>query len=80
MKTLNIELFEGDKKEATIRIPVAVLNLASKFFPQKYLSSLDKSDVSLPEIIEAASNPKVSGRLIEIEDHKDNERVVISVS
>lgn len=80
MKNLKIEVFEGDRKEATIKIPVAVLRVASKLIPSKHLSSLEKSDVSLSEILEAAASPEVSGRLIEIEDHQDNERVVISVS
>lgn len=79
MINLKIEIFEGDRKEATMKIPVAVLKVASKLFPSKYLSSLDKNDVSLSEILEAATSPEVSGRLIEIEDHQDNERVVISV-
>lgn len=79
MKKLVIEVFESGEKEATIRIPVVVLKVASKLFPNKYLSSLDKNDVSLSEILEAADSPEVSGRLIEIEDHKDNELVVISV-
>lgn len=79
MKTLKIEVFEDDRQEATIKIPVAVLKVASRLFPRRYLSSLDKNDVSLSEILEAANSPEVSGRLIEIEDHQDNERVVVSV-
>lgn len=79
MKSLCIEVFEGENKEATVRIPVAVLRVASKLFPSKYMSSLDKNDVSLDDLLEAASSHEVTGRLIEIEDHMDNERVVISV-
>lgn len=79
MKNICIEVYEGDEKASTIRIPVAVLRVASKLFPSKYMSSLDRNEVSLSDLLEAASSPDVSGRLIEVEDHKDDERVVISV-
>lgn len=79
MKSVKIEVFDGEEREATITIPVAVLRVAAKLFPRKYLSSLENNDVSLSDILEAAASPEVAGRLIEIEDHQDNERVVISV-
>lgn len=79
MRSVKIEVFDGEEREATITIPVAVLRVAAKLFPRKYLSSLENNDVSLSDILEAAASPEVAGRLIEIEDHQDNERVVISV-
>ncbi|WP_439510016.1 hypothetical protein [Marinimicrobium koreense] len=79
MKSIKIEVFEGEERDATIKIPVPVLRVAAKLFPRRYLSSLENNDVSLSDIIEAADSPDVSGRLIEFEDHQDNERVVISV-
>lgn len=79
MRSVKIEVFDGEEREATTTIPVAVLRVAAKLFPRKYLSSLENNDVSLSDILEAAASPEVAGRLIEIEDHQDNERVVISV-
>ncbi|UZJ43212.1 hypothetical protein OOT55_11180 [Marinimicrobium sp. C6131] len=79
MKSVKIEVFEGEEREATITIPVAVLRVAAKLFPRKYLSPLENNDVSLSDILDAAASPEVDGRLIEFEDHRDNERVVISV-
>lgn len=79
MRNIKIEVFEDDAKEATIKIPVAVLSVASNIFPKKYISSLESNDVSLSDLIHAASSPDVAGNLIEIEDHKDNTRVIISV-
>ncbi len=79
MKHFKIEIYEQETKQVTIRIPLGVLTFASKLIPQKQLAALEEKSIDLDGLIEAASHPDVSGLLMEIENHKDNEKILISV-
>lgn len=80
MKNLKIEIFDNDVKDTTITIPLAVIKVASRLIPKKYLSSLEKSSVNIDELIAAASHPDIDGTLVEVEDHGDSQRIIISAS
>ncbi|WP_156948193.1 hypothetical protein [Marinobacterium jannaschii] len=79
MKFLKIDTYEKDERDASIRIPLALLKVAARLFPRKHLTSLEAHAISFEDLLQIASSPEVSGTLIEIEDHRSAERLVISV-
>lgn len=78
MASLKIRVFKGDEPETTVTIPGAVLKLASKLIPKQAAAALQDKGIDLREIVALSQNPDVHGTLVEIEEHKKNERVVIS--
>lgn len=81
MRSLKIRVFKGDETnpETTCTIPTAVLQVAFKLVPRQALASLREKGIELEEIIKLSSNPDVHGTLLEVEDHKKNEKVVITL-
>jgi len=80
MVSLKIRVFKGnDKKpEITVIIPLGVLEIASKLIPKQAASVLDKKGIDINQILEL-SKKNVKGTLIEIEEHKKKEKVIIAV-
>ena len=71
---------QGDSNpDTTIKIPEEVLKVASAFIPKKVSQSLTTKGIDIEEILKLADNPDAKGTLIEIEEHKKNEKVVISL-
>lgn len=81
MRSLKIRVFKGGESnpETTCTIPAAVLQVAFRLVPRQAMSALRQKGIELEEIIKLSSNPDVHGTLLEVEDHKKNERVVISL-
>jgi len=81
MADLKIRVFEGDQSQLckTITIPNDILKIASKIIPKQAMTHLENEGIDLNELIKLSSNPEVSGTLIEIEDHKKNRNIVISL-
>ena len=81
MTDLKIRVYKRGEAEpeATVTIPGGVLKVASKLVPKKTAAALQEKGVDLDELIKLAANPEVRGTIVEIEDHKDNEKVVISL-
>ncbi|WP_129212774.1 hypothetical protein [Crenobacter cavernae] len=80
MTSLIIDIFENDKREVTFKIPLLVIRVAAKLIPTKAKQALASEGININEIIEAAKSGEVTGTLLEVLDHKDNERIVISVA
>jgi hypothetical protein len=80
MTSLKIRIFKGnDKKpETTVTIPIGILKIASKLIPKQAASILDKKGIDINQILEL-SKKDVKGTLIEIEDHKKKEKVIIAI-
>lgn len=78
MAKIRIEVFEGGTPSATITIPGWVVTGASKLLPRIAGKGLQEQ-IDFAEIVELLKNPQASGVILEVEDHKDNERVVISI-
>jgi hypothetical protein len=78
---LKIRVYKGSETEAatTVTVPGGVLKIASKLIPKQARESLQQQGIDLDEIIRLADNPDARGTLVETEDHKKNERVVISL-
>jgi hypothetical protein len=78
MPKLRIEVFEDGSPSATITIPSWLFAAASRMLPRMAGRSL-QDRIDLEQLIALASDPDASGVIIDIEDHQDKERVVISV-
>ena len=65
--------------DTTVKIPGGVLKVASALIPKKVSQSLTSKGIDLEEILKLADNPDTKGTLIEIEEHKKNEKVIISL-
>ena len=81
MANLKIEVFNNSSNgpETTIKIPLDVLKVASKLMPKNIMSSLEEKGIDLNHILYVTQKEKIRGILVEIEEHRKNERIVISV-
>ena len=81
MANLKIRVFKGGEKdpETTVTIPGDVLKVASKLIPKRAATVLQSKGIDLDEIIKLSTDPEIQGTLIEVEEHKENERIVISL-
>jgi len=81
MADVKIRIFKyGDvEPETTVTIPGSVLNVASKLIPKKALEALQNEGIDLDELIRLSKDPEVRGTLVEIEEHKKNEKIIISL-
>ena len=81
MADLKIRVFKGGEAEpeTTVTIPGGVLKVASKLIPKQAAAALQDKGIDLDELIKLSTNPEVRGTLIEVEEHKENERIVISL-
>ena len=81
MTDLKIRVFKGDDPEpdTTVTIPGDVLKIASRLIPKQAMDALQEKGIDLDEIIKLSENPEARGTLVEVEEHKKNERVVIAL-
>ena len=81
MADLKIRVFKGREAapETTVTVPGSVLKIASKLVPRRAREALQERGIDLEEIIKLAENPDARGTLVEIEEHKKNERIVIAL-
>ncbi|PTN36003.1 hypothetical protein [Desulfonatronum sp. SC1] len=81
MATLIVREYKLDESEpeTTVKIPGTVLKIATKLIPRKALIAMQDQGINLEEIVRLSGDPEVRGVIAEIEDHKDNKRIVISV-
>lgn len=81
MRNLKIRVFRGGETEpeTTCTIPLGILKMASRLIPKQAATALREKGIDLDAIIELSSNPDAHGTLLEVEEHKRNERVVIAL-
>jgi hypothetical protein len=81
MADLKIRVFKGreSEPETTVTVPGGVLKIASKLIPKRAAEALQERGIDLEEIIKLAENPDARGTLVEIEEHKKNERIVVAL-
>jgi hypothetical protein len=74
-------VFKGGEAqpETTVTIPGGVLKVASKLIPKQAVAALQDKGIDLDELIKLSTNPEITGTLVEVEEHKKNEKVVISL-
>ena len=81
MVSLKIRVFKDGQAnpETTCTIPAGVLKIASKLIPKQAAAALREKGIDLDETIKLSANPDAHGTLLEVEDHRKNERVVIAL-
>lgn len=81
MADLKIRVFKGGETtpSTTVTIPRGVLKIASKLIPKQAAAALQEKGIDINKIIRLSASPDVHGTLLEVEDHKENERVVIAL-
>jgi len=81
MANLKIRIFKvgEEKPETTVTIPGGVLQVAAKLLPRQAHEALREKGMDLDEIVKLATSPGQTGTLVEVEDHKKGEKVVIAV-
>ena len=81
MADVKIRVFkDGDREPATtVTVPGGVLKIASNLIPRKAVEALRDQGIDLEEIKRLSENPDARGKLVEVEDHEKNERIVISL-
>jgi hypothetical protein len=81
MSDLKIRVFKGDDEQpaTTVTIPGGVLKIASNLMPQRATAALKEQGIDFDEIVRLSESPKATGKLVEVEDHRKNERVIISL-
>jgi hypothetical protein len=78
MPKLKIEVFEDGARSATITIPAWLVVGAARFLP-KIAGKPLQHRVDIEQIVALASEPGASGVILDIEDHEDKDRVIISI-
>lgn len=81
MADLKIRVFKGGETEpeTTITIPGGVLKIAFNLIPKQAADALHGKGIDLDELVRLSENPDAQGTLLEIEDHKKNEKLVIAL-
>jgi hypothetical protein len=81
MADLKVRVFKNGAIQAatTVTIPGGVLKIARNLVPQRAVAALKDQGIDLDELVRLSDAPEAKGRLVEIEDHQKDERVVISL-
>ena len=81
MAKMKIRIFKnnGTTPDTTATIPLAIVKVASKLIPRKAVSVLDDLGIDLDQLIEISKSEDALGTLAEIEEHKKNRKIVISI-
>jgi hypothetical protein len=81
MTDLKIRIFKNNQShpETTITIPGRVLTVASKLIPKRATEALQEKGIDINELIELSKKPDVQGTIIEVEEHKKKEKIIIAL-
>lgn len=81
MLKLKIRIFKNNDTgpDTTMTVPLAVIKVASKLAPRKALKVLDDLGIDFDQIIEISETEEPLGILAEIEEHKKNRKITISI-
>ena len=81
MSDLKIRVFKGGGMQpaTTVTIPGGVLKIARNLVPHRAVAALKDQGIDLDELVRLSELPEAKGKVVEVEDHQKNERVVISL-
>ena len=81
MTDLKVRIYkDGDGTPATtVTVPGGILGIAYKLIPSRALTAMKDEGIDLDEIVRLSKDPEATGTLVEVEDHRKNEKVVISL-
>ncbi len=74
-------MFTGDesKPEKTVTVPGGILKMASRLIPKQARTALQEKGIEIDEIVRLSENPDARGTLVEVQEHKKNEKIVIAL-
>jgi len=81
MADLKIRVYKSGEAqpESTVTVPGGVLKLAGALIPKLATDALREKGIDLDEIVRLTSTSEMTGTLIDVDDHKRGERIVISI-
>ena len=81
MANLKIRVYKSGNAdpETTFTIPGKVAKVAAKWIPRRAANALLAKGIDIDEIVALSENPDVHGTLVEVEEHKKDKRIVISL-
>jgi hypothetical protein len=81
MANLKIRIFKNGSSDpdTTVTIPLDILKLASSLMPRAAADALQEKGIDVNEILELSRNEEVKGTLVEVEEHKKNEKIVVAI-
>ena len=81
MTDLKIRVFKtGEQQpETTVTIPGGVLKVASRLIPKEAAAALREKGIDIEEIVALSTNPEIRGTIVEVEEHRKNEKVIVSL-
>jgi hypothetical protein len=81
MADVKIRVFRGEDEhpETTVTIPGTVLDVASRLIPRRASAALQEQGIEIDELVELSRSSDVRGTLIQVEQHKKGERIVVSL-
>jgi aspartokinase len=56
-----------------------VLTVASKLIPKRATEALQEKGIDINELIELSKKPDAQGTIIEVEEHKKKEKIIIAL-
>lgn len=81
MASMKIRVYKNNSPdpEHTITVPIGIIRIAEKIIPRKLKATLEAKGIDIGAIAGAVSSEDIRGLIAEIEEHKKNERIVISI-
>ena len=81
MTDLKIRVFKSGEPEpeTTVTVPGSVLRIASRLIPKRAAKALEEEGIDLDEIARLSEDPEARGTLVEVEHHKNDEKIVIAL-
>ncbi|MBN1355449.1 hypothetical protein JXA40_04155 [bacterium] len=79
-KWLKIRVYEGDLEKPKVRVtlPLGLIKMVSKVLPQSARLQLEEKEIDLDQILSQIEDVE-GGKIVEVQDDDDNERVEIVV-
>ncbi|HWA17795.1 MAG TPA: hypothetical protein VG757_02260 [Devosia sp.] len=81
MSDVKVRVYRGDDQHlsSTVTIPGGILRIAANLVPRRAVEALRNEGVELEELVGLSERPEAQGKLVEVEDHDKNERIVVSL-
>jgi hypothetical protein len=65
--------------DTTISIPLSILRFAKKLIPSPATTALHEKGIDIEMIVELARNEDFRGDIVEIEEHRKDRKIIISI-
>jgi hypothetical protein len=81
MLKLKIRIFKNNdlRPDTTMTVPLGIIRVASKLVPRKAVKVLDDLGIDLDQIIDISKTEEPLGTIAEIEEHKKDRKIIISI-